>query len=124
MALRTIPPHRITGNYEPTIVAGTNLNTATLANAFYTINGQCVQAHATVVINAIAFGFIDFTLSLPFGIDITAKTDLIGHTTTTGWGHVGGTVQGDITNDLAAAQGQLPSPGTHTIYLHFAYIMK
>jgi hypothetical protein len=105
-------------------VAGTNLNTATLANAFYTVNGQCVQVYAAVDIDADTAAFIAFTLSLPFGIDITSVTELIGHTSTEDDPHLGGTVQGAITSNLAAAQGQVSSTGANTIYLYFAYVLR
>lgn len=124
MALLKLPAHRLTGHYEPTFVAGTNVISVTLENAFYAVNGQFVQVYSAVEINATTSGFSAFQLTLPFGMDVTDVTDCIGGATTTGFTSVAGAVTANAFNDRAEVQCQVAGSGLSTIFFHFAYIMK
>lgn len=124
MALRNIPSARVTGNYTPSFVVGANVDAVTLRNAFYAVTGQFVQVCIAVQVDPTASGFISFTASLPFVIDVAEESDCIGTVGTKGSPTVGGTVAGNVSNNTVNINGQLNSSSPTDVYFHFSYILR
>jgi hypothetical protein len=124
MALLKLPAHRLTGNYTPDLVVDVNVDSVTLLNAFYAVTGQFVQVYIAAQIDPTAAGFVSFTASLPFGMDVIAESDCIGTAGTKGSPTVGGTVAGLVSANTVHITAQLNSTAPAAVFFHFAYILN
>ena len=123
MTLLKLPNHRISEFYTPTVEVDANLAEATLVTAFRTVNGQCVQVYGVVNADPIAASAFSFSVTLPFGMPVTAEQDLIGSAGARGWASSGGVVRAGITSNVAIVR-TVAGDAAVDVYFHFAYILK
>ena len=123
MALLKLPDHRLSEFYIPTIAVDTNLSAATLVTAFRTVNGQCVQVYGVVNADPTTAAAFSFSVTLPFGMPVTAEHDIIGSCGARGWPNNGGIVRAGITSDVAIVRTAAGDAAVD-VYFHFAYILN
>ncbi len=124
MSLRNRQPGKgkTTLAYVPTVSAETGLVSATLLNGFFSIAGDLVTCFAAFDTDTTALGGeFSFELSLPFAIDVTAASEIIGTAGNDQGIAYGGMVIGSVANNTALVVSSHDAIASATTTVSFAY---
>jgi hypothetical protein len=110
------------GEYTPTLTAGTNLDGVTLISAHYYRTGNMCIVYISFTADPTATGFADFDVSLPFASEISNASEVIGSGSITGSTLVESvSVSGDVADNRAVVQFGATGTSTSAYFVSFSY---